>query len=265
MNTSKFLPFSNDQSHETGPFDIIGDVHGCFHELRDLLLTLGYIFNPNDTFSVSHPADRKLIFVGDLVDRGPDSPQVLRCVMEMVKKGIAFSVLGNHDDKLKRKLQGSNVIIAHGLAESLEQFENETPLFKEEVSTFIDGLNSYLIFDDGKLIVSHAGIKEEDIGRNSQRIRAFCMYGQITDQVDAFGLPIRYPWAKDYKGNALIVYGHTPVKEPLWLNKTLNIDTGCVFGGKLTAFRYPEKKLISIPAVKKYCTPLRPIETGNPA
>ncbi len=255
-------PLWNDLKHETGPFDIIGDVHGCFDELLSLLTRLGYQITKQENYSVSHPDGRKVIFLGDLVDRGPKIPEVLRIAMDMVAAGIAFCVNGNHDDKLKRKLQGHSVKIAHGLENSIEQLECEPAEFNKRVTNFLDGLISHYVLDGNKLAVSHAGIKEEYIGRSSGRVRAFCMYGETTGEVDEFGLPVRYPWARDYRGNTLIVYGHTPVPEAEWINNTINIDTGCVFGGKLTALRYPEREIVSVPAVQQYCDPIRPLSTA---
>lgn len=252
-------PLWNDLKQEKGPFDIIGDIHGCFDELYELLLKLGYKIQKNGQYAVTHPEGRKVIFVGDLVDRGPKTPEVLRIVMDMVESGAGFCVNGNHDDKLKRKLQGREVKISHGLAESLAQLETEPQEFTDKAVKFLDGLISHYVFDDAKLAVAHAGLKEEYIGRGSPRIREFCMFGETTGEIDEFGLPVRYPWARDYRGNAMIVYGHTPVPEAEWLNNTINIDTGCVFGGKLTALRYPEKELIEVQAAQIYCEPIKPL------
>jgi protein phosphatase len=249
----------NNLKHEKGPFDLIGDIHGCFDETLALLTTLGYQVQKNGSYAVSHPQARKVIFVGDLVDRGPKTPDVLRLVMDMVESGAGFCVVGNHDDKLKRKLQGRDVKIAHGLAESLAQLEPEPQEFKDKVIKFLGDLISHYVFDYGKLAVAHAGMKQEYIGRGSPRIRDFCMYGETTGEIDEFGLPVRYPWARDYRGSAMIVYGHTPVPEVEWLNNTINIDTGCVFGGRLTALRYPEKELVSVRAAQVYCEPLKPL------
>jgi protein phosphatase len=255
----KRMPLWNNLKHEKGEFDIIGDIHGCFDELHQLLIMLGYQIVKETYYQVHHPRGRRIIFVGDLVDRGPNTPEVLRIVMDMVEAGIAFCVNGNHDEKLKRKLQGREVKIAHGLAESLAQLEHEPPSFKGKVIQFLDNLMSHYVFDEGKLAVAHAGLKEEYIGRGSPRVRAFCMYGDTTGEVDEFGLPVRYPWAQDYRGKTLIVYGHTPIPEPEWLNNTLNIDTGCVFGGKLTALRYPEKEIVSVQAAQVYSKPIKPL------
>lgn len=252
-------PLWPDKRTETGPFDIIGDVHGCFDELCALIQKLGYVVDGCAPYRVSHPDGRRLIFVGDLVDRGPKTPEVLRLVMDMVEAGAAFCVTGNHDDKLKRALEGRDVKVAHGLAESLEQLARETPEFRRRATDFLDGLISHYVFDGGKLAVSHAGLKAHYIGRGSPRIRSFAMYGETTGEIDEFGLPVRHNWAKDYRGETMLVYGHTPVPEPEWLNRTINIDTGCVFGGKLTALRYPEKEIVQVDAAKVYAEPVRPI------
>jgi protein phosphatase len=255
----------NDKKDETGPFDIIGDVHGCFDELQELLLKLDYTVNRVDEdeknfgFNVIAPENRKVIFVGDLVDRGPDSPSVLRLVMSMVNSGVAFCVPGNHDLKLQKYLNGKSVQLKHGLELTVKQLESETAQFKSIVEKFLYGLISHFVFDNGKLVVAHAGLKEEMQGRGSGAVRSFCMYGETTGEIDEFGLPVRHNWAKEYRGKAKVVYGHTPVPEAEWLNKTIDIDTGCVFGGKLTALRYPEEELVSVKAKMVYCEPIRPI------
>jgi protein phosphatase len=256
-------PLWTDRRGEHGPFDIIGDVHGCLDELIALLQQLGYQVAPQTDadgrpdFAVRPPEGRKTVFVGDLVDRGPNVPGVLRLVMGMVAVGDALCVIGNHDDKLLRKLKGSAVKINHGLAESLAQLEPEPETFKERVRQFLDGLLSHYVFDDGKLVVAHGGLKEELQGRASGRVRSFALYGDTTGEKDELGLPVRLNWAADYRGKAMVVYGHTPVAQPEWLNHTINIDTGCVFGGRLTALRYPEKEFISVPASRQYAEPGR--------
>jgi polynucleotide kinase-phosphatase len=254
-----------------GPFDIIGDIHGCFDELRMLLETLGYRVtsqcegSDDSAFKVVPPDGRQVIFLGDLVDRGPSVPEVLRLVMSMVGSGSALCVPGNHEQKLLRALQGRNVQVTHGLAESLGQIGEQPPAFKEEIASFLDGLISHYVLDDGKLVVAHAGMRAEMQGRASGRVRDFALFGETTGETDEFGLPVRYNWAAEYRGRAMVVYGHTPVPEPTWLNGTINIDTGCVFGGKLTALRYPERELVSVPAARTYYGPAKPfLPTESP-
>jgi polynucleotide kinase-phosphatase len=253
-----------DARHEAGPFDIIGDVHGCADELEILLAKLGYAVawsgdGQDRACSVVPPAGRRAIFVGDLVDRGPRSPDVLRLVHAMAMSGAGFCVPGNHDVKLVRWLNGRNVKLTHGLAETVAQLEQETPAFREQMKTFIDGLVSHLWLDGGKLAVAHAGIKEAMIGRSSGAVREFCLYGETTGETDEYGLPVRHNWAAEYHGDTTIVYGHTPVVAAEWLNRTICLDTGCAFGGKLTALRWPEKELVEVPAARTYCEPVRPL------
>ena len=264
-------PLWTNRQHEQGPFDIIGDVHGCFDELVMLLYNLGYEVEvradaAGETgFSVTHPKGRKAVFVGDLVDRGPGVAKVLKLVMAMVADGAGLCVAGNHESKLVRKLQGRNVQVSHGLQESLDQLEMESPEFQQQVAAFLDGLISHYVLAGGDLVVAHAGMKTEYQGRASARVRDFCLYGETTGETDELGLPVRNDWAAGYRGRAMVVYGHTPNMEPAWLNNTMNIDTGCVFGGKLTALRYPEKEVISVPAARVYYEPARPLAGPGPA
>ena len=248
-------PLFNNKKGEHGPFDIIGDIHGCFDELVALLSKLGYTVSGH---AVTPPKGRKAVFLGDLTDRGPKSPDVLKLVMQMVADGTALCVPGNHDVKLLRKLRGRDVQITHGLAETLAQLDGETAEFTAQVAAFLDGLVSHYVLDDGKLVVAHAGMKATMAGRGSGKVREFALFGETTGETDEFGLPVRYPWAQEYRGAAEVVYGHTPIPAPEWLNHTLNIDTGCVFGGSLTALRWPERELVSVPARRTYAEPARP-------
>lgn len=255
------IPLYCDKSEETGPFDIIGDVHGCYDELVCLLKKLEYLIDvQDDQYVVNHPEGRKVIFLGDLVDRGPKIVEVLKLVMSMVYSEIAFCVQGNHDNKLLRKLEGRNVQVKNGLEDSMLQLRNESQYFINELNNFLKHLESHLIFDHHHLVVAHAGIKEEFIGRTSKRIRSFTLYGETTNEMDEFGLPKRHLWAKDYKGKSRILYGHTPNIDVFSLNDAINIDTGCVFGNKLTAYRYPNGDIVSVKALKQYSIPARPMK-----
>ncbi|GGR23249.1 polynucleotide kinase-phosphatase [Streptomyces aurantiogriseus] len=247
----------NDLTHLTGPFDIIGDIHGCASELEALLGKLGYVDGV-------HPDGRQAVFVGDLVDRGPDSPGVLRRVMAMVKSGNALCVPGNHENKYGRHLRGRKVQHTHGLAETIEQMAGESEEFLAEVREFLDGLVSHYVLDGGRLVVCHAGLPEKYHGRTSGRVRSHALYGDTTGETDEFGLPVRYPWAEDYRGRAAVVYGHTPVPEATWLNNTICLDTGAVFGGKLTALRWPERELVDVPAERVWYEPAKPLRSEAP-
>ncbi|WP_329083975.1 polynucleotide kinase-phosphatase [Streptosporangium sp. NBC_01469] len=247
-----------DRRELTGPFDIVGDVHGCRAELEALLRDLGWEVGPGGAGAI-HPEGRTAVFVGDLVDRGPDSPGVLRLVMDMVAAGTALCVSGNHEQKLARALNGRKVRVAHGLQESLDQLAAEPEGFRREALAFMDGLISHYQLDGGRLVVAHAGLKEAYHGRASGRVRSFALYGDTTGETDEYGLPVRYPWAREYRGRAMVVYGHTPVPEPEWINNTICLDTGVVFGGRLTALRYPEREIVSVPAERVWYEPVKPL------
>lgn len=247
----------NDLTHLSGPFDIIGDIHGCSMELEALLGRLGYADGV-------HPEGRTAVFVGDLVDRGPDSPGVLRRVMSMMESGNALCVPGNHENKYGRYLRGRQVQHTYGLAETIAQMEGESEEFKQRVREFIDGLVSHYVLDGGRLVVCHAGLPEKYHGRTSGRVRSHALYGDTTGETDEFGLPVRYPWAEDYRGRAAVVYGHTPVPRATWLNNTICLDTGAVFGGRLTALRWPERELVDVPAERVWYEPARPLSTEAP-
>jgi protein phosphatase len=253
-------PLWNNRKTEHGPFDIIGDIHGCCDELEALLQKLGYEISPEQNYF--HPQGRKVLFLGDLVDRGNRILDTLALVQNMVVAGTALCVPGNHDMKLMRKLQGKNVKITHGLDKTLAEIDalpdDKRELFSQETVKFLDSLISHYVLDDGNLVVAHAGMKEALQGRGSGRVRDFALYGETTGETDDFGLPVRYDWAAEYRGKAIVVYGHTPVIEAQWLNGTIDIDTGCVYGGKLTALLYPEKELVSVAAQQVYCESTKP-------
>jgi protein phosphatase len=249
-------PLWNNKKYEHGPFDIIGDVHGCCDELETLLITLGYQLKEQ---TYTHPAGRKAVFLGDLVDRGNRILDTLNLVQKMVIAESALCVPGNHDYKLLRQLKGQKVTINHGLDKTLAELESLDETERQSLQSFLTGLVSHYVLDDGRLVVAHAGLKQAYQGRGSAKVRDFALYGETTGEIDEFGLPVRHNWASEYRGDAIVVYGHTPVPEPVWLNGTIDIDTGCVFGGKLTALRYPERELVSVPAQKVYCEPVKPL------
>jgi protein phosphatase len=257
-------PMWTNKKSEHGPFDIIGDIHGCYAELRTLLERLNYHIEegPDGRFSIQAPAERKAVFVGDLIDRGPDNVKVLKLVMDMVSQDQAICVPGNHENKLLRWLNGRKVKLNYGLEVTAAEIEQESDDFKQELTGFIDKLVSHYVFDDGKLVVAHAGMKEAYQGRGSGKVRSFAMYGETSGETDEYGLPVRYNWAQDYRGKALVVYGHTPVPKAEFFNNTICIDTGCVFGGQLTALRYPERELVAVDAEKTHYEPARPLDAS---
>ena len=246
-------PLPCDRRNLTGPFDIIGDVHACREELEALLSKLGYCVEPKVAadrpgYDVAPPPGRTAVFVGDIVDRGPDSASALALVMDMVEAGHALEVPGNHDAKLARALADRDVERKHGMARTLEQLDAMPESFRQRAAEVLAGLPSHYVLDGGTLVVAHAGMKEHLQNRTSRQVRDFGLYGETTGETDDDGLPVRLDWAAGYRDRAAVVYGHTPVRRAEWVNETICIDTGCAFGGRLTALRWPERELVSVPA-----------------
>ncbi|MFM2421917.1 MAG: hypothetical protein RL291_447 [Pseudomonadota bacterium] len=243
-----------DRRDEQGPFDVIGDVHGCYAELVELLSALGYTLSQSTTQSltITAPKGRRAVFVGDYADRGPDSPAVLRLVMAMLEQRTALAIPGNHDYKLWRWLNGRQVTTSHGFETTMRQFESASQSFKRDVAAFLDTIPTYLWLHDGKLVVSHAGIQEDMIGQADNRTLNHSIYGDTDGKTDSSGLAIRYNWAAAYAGDPFIVYGHVVVPDVAWVNNTACIDTACVYGGRLTALRWPEREIVSVPARQAY-------------
>lgn len=234
--------------------DIIGDIHGCFDEFKQLTILLGYDWESGIPI---HRGGRMLAFVGDLTDRGPESLSVAEIVWKLViKSKTGYYVPGNHCNKLYRYLLGNKVQTTHGLettvAEYLSLDSKQKNAFRQSFLELYDSSPLYQVLDHGRLIIAHAGIREDYIGKNNSKVKTFVLYGDITGQANPDGTPVRHDWAKNYNGKALIVYGHTPVREPRVVNNTYNIDTGAVFGGRLTALKYPEMELLSVPSSMPY-------------
>ncbi|WML43399.1 bis(5'-nucleosyl)-tetraphosphatase PrpE [Neobacillus sp. PS3-40] len=233
--------------------DIIGDLHGCLREFQDLTEKLGYKW---DSGIPIHANERVLGFVGDLTDRGPESLKVIDIIYRLVAQKKAFYTPGNHCNKLYRYFLGNKVLVAHGLETTVAEFKaldkKNQQITRQKFLELYETAPIYLTLDNQKLIISHAGIKNEYIGRTDSKVKSFVLYGDITGEKHPDGSPVRRDWAKEYNGDACIVYGHTPVKEARIINNTYNVDTGAVFGGKLTALRYPEMDIVSVPSTMPY-------------
>jgi protein phosphatase len=262
-------PPPSDRRELRGPFDIIGDVHGCADELVELLARLGYEVRLTGTGAkrraiTTAPHGRRVIFVGDFVDRGPNSMDVLRIAMAMVGVGQALAVVGNHDDRFLRWLKGHDVKLSHGLQGTVAQYEAEGEDFHAAIRPFLESLPYHLWLDDGALVVAHAGVKPEMLGRTSPAVRSFCLYGDTSGKLDSDGLPVRFNWAADYRGSSVVVYGHTPVEGAEWQGNTICVDTACVYGNKLAALRWPEREIVTVPARETYAELRRPLGLPPP-
>lgn len=233
--------------------DIIGDIHGCYDELVQLTSDLGYHWESGLPL---HPGGRILGFVGDLTDRGPHSLKVIDIVWKLWREKLAYYVPGNHCNKLYRYFLGRNVQITHGLETTVAELEEcttkEANHYKKIFIQLYEESPLYQQLDNGKLIIAHAGIRKDYIGLHNKTVKTFVLYGDITGEKHEDGSPIRRDWAKKYTGDAWIIYGHTPVKDARFVGNTVNIDTGAVFGGKLTALRYPEMETVSVPSSMPY-------------
>jgi len=245
-------PMEPNRPQVLGPFDIVGDIHGCADELDQLLELLGYTANGADSNAISHPDGRRMLFLGDLVDRGPQIPRVVRRVMRMVRDGSAWCIRGNHEAQMLRHFDDASAPVAWGLEDTLEQLNREAPELRQQLDRFARQLPFHLVLDQGNLVIAHAGLPEQYHGKFDDTTNWFALYGSTPQDRDAWGHPRRLRWAQDYRGRAQVVYGHTPRDDPQWENRTLCVDTGCVYGGKLTALRYPEGEQVSVPALQSH-------------
>lgn len=245
------VPSPCDLTHLDGPFDFVGDVHGCVAELIALLILLGYI-DASTRKPQRHAQGRTLVMLGDLTDRGPENLAVLRLVRELEGFG-ALRVLGNHDEKLARWLLGKKKVhVAAGLAGTIAELETLPVEEQVDLGTWLGSAEPHVMLDGGRIAAAHAGIDERNQGRRSPGARTFGLYGATTGKLDENDVPIVLDWAPDYAGSAVVVHGHVVYDEPRIVGNVVAIDTGCVFGGRLTAYRWPERTFESVPAQGKY-------------
>ena len=125
-------------------FDIVSDIHGCFYEFTMLLEKLGY---EKDSKGLYQHADRTLVSVGDIVDRGPSSAVTFMFAKSMVESGSMLMVRGNHDDKLMRWAKGNGVALNHGLDKTVDDIRNNE-IDVDGIVSFIENLPYYLLLDN---------------------------------------------------------------------------------------------------------------------
>ena len=236
---------------ELGPFDIIGDIHACYDELVELLDKLGY---HNDDVVYRHPEGRRVVFLGDLFNRGPDNVGVLRLVAAMVDNGQALYVRGNHCQYIYGYFQhyaGREYQRARNWIDDLTKWEHFE--IGDLVRRLVREAPPFMVLDEGRLVATHAGIEEHMIGPLTPDTFGFCLFGENLDEVNEFGFPKRRDWAATYHGDAFIAYGHTPTMAvPEIRFNTVNLDGGCCFGGWMSAMRYPEREFVVVQAKQNY-------------
>ncbi len=241
--------------------DIIGDVHGCYEEFVALIERLGYRQDGKDGL-FRHPEGRKLLSLGDITSRGPHSILMLQFFLRHLEAGIAEMVDSNHGWKIARWLDGRRVTLAHGdekVEAEFERYEREhgekkaAELRRASRQLLLTAPSHMMLMRDGKLaaVAVHAGIRDEYIGKKGAVIENFCRYGDVAG-IGADGRPVRRDWTQGRTSALPIVWGHDPRPEPERKNGAINIDQGCVFGGALTALRFPEDELVSVPARDNY-------------
>ncbi|WP_079508747.1 polynucleotide kinase-phosphatase [Mesobacillus jeotgali] len=240
--------------------DIIGDIHGCYDEMIELLEKLGYKKDNEDLYL--HPEGRRFLSIGDVMSRGPQSLRSMIFFYRHVEKGLAYMIDSNHGWKIARWLDGKKVTLSHGDEKVEQEFWQYEEEYGAEAASewrfmlkdfLLKSPSHYILKKNGipTVVCAHAGIKDEYIGKQSPEVSDFCRYGD-TDGFNEKGKPVRKDWFIGHQTSQLIVWGHDPKPQPLKINNSLNIDQGAVFGGNLTAFRYPEKQIVSVKAREDY-------------
>ncbi|WP_339168808.1 polynucleotide kinase-phosphatase [Paenibacillus sp. FSL R5-0341] len=241
--------------------DIIGDIHGCYDEMMELIVRLGYV-DEDGSGLYRHPEGRKLVSVGDVTSRGPESLQCLLFWQRHCAAELAYMIDSNHGWKIARYLDGRDVTLSHGdervemelLQLEQEQGQETAKRVRAELKTFLLDAPSHLVFSRNgvrQVVVAHAGIRDHFIGKQSKRIQDYCRYGDV-EGTDEQGRPVRKDWYVDHNSGECIVWGHDPRPYPTIVNDTVNIDQGVVFGGMLTAWRMPEREAVIVPAKQDY-------------
>ncbi len=213
-------------------YAVIGDVHGCYYELKELITNL----------QSKYGKDILIISVGDNVDRGDYNLKTLDLCIELFNEGKFIEVQSNHMDKFVRWLKGSNVKISYGMQKTVDEFLNLPKTIQEQyrkkIIEYYSSAPLYVIVNK-ETVIAHAGIKDDMIGKTGKKVKSFVLYGQTTGRYTPEGFPERLDWTKERKLKAnspKIVYGHVVFQKPYINNKCYGIDTGCVFGNKLTAY-----------------------------
>lgn len=207
---------------------VIGDIHGCFDELSDLLAL------------VKLQSDDRVVAVGDLITKGPKNREVLDLFIDDPRFS---SVIGNHDRKLRQKLRGEPVRLTKEQLLTLEELEKNHDRYASLLR-----LLPYMI-DLGSHLVVHAGIRpgvplEEQMASDLTEIRTMG-----ADPTKRRGVA----WFDIYRGPKTILFGHWPKKKPQQRPYAIGLDTGCVYGKRLTGYVIETGEFVTVPARRKYC------------
>jgi len=258
-----YTPFVTNAPDLPGaPFDIIGDVHGCFTELSNLLTQAGYQIEEFDPASAApihlhHPKGRRMVLVGDLTDRGPQSNLVLRLALGLQEQGLLLATIGNHDWKLARCLRGNKVNIGGGLDRTLTQIAPLGQDFADAVRDMIFALPYQIRLPmpeghpragDGVMTVVHGAAPAHHLDGGQENSFERSIYGYACGTSDD-GTILRSDWADDYDGLRWVIHGHEPHAAPRIHNRVIAVDTGCVFGGGMTLYRVDDMTFLREPAL----------------
>ena len=210
----------------------IGDVHGCAREFEELLKKLKL-----------SKGDR-VVQVGDLVNRGPDSHDVIQLAQEY---GVE-SILGNHELRLLRYKH-------NGRKSQLKEYDRSTleQLTRSDWD-YLEKLPEHRFGPDKNTVFVHGGFLPSEPWQNQNidtitTIQVIDRSGNPAKRSDA---PDGSPWAEKWHGKPFVIYGHTPRPKVLSRPGSIGIDTGCVYGGHLTAYIVESQKLLQVPARKAY-------------
>jgi hypothetical protein len=206
---------------------VVGDIHGCYDELQDLLALVGF-----------SGADR-LICVGDLVVKGERSREVLDLFMTDARFA---SVLGNHDRAVMRALRGEQIELKQTQEKCVAELSHQGGRYAQYLSSLP------LWLDLGAYAVVHAGVRP-GVALSAQDVEDLTELRTLgPDRTSRAGVP----WYDIYEGEKVILFGHWPAGHPRRGPSALGLDTGCVYGYELTAFILEENQLVSVPARRAY-------------
>lgn len=218
----------------------IGDIHGCFLEMIELIHLMGgnskKSYHPylGNITRINPPRGYCFVFVGDLINKGPNSVDVLLSVLDAIDRRVAMSVLGNHDELLRQYLKMDNVGIKEEFFKTITALESRGENVLQFVREHMKNMPYMLEFQKENILVSHCGLDtpHQNISLKS-RIRSIYGYKH-------------HDWAQNYQGKIKVIHGHLVVNEAVERNNTINLDTGCYMGLALSGFDHYNNKFYKV-------------------